>query len=91
MVTGGEVIVELTNTQLGMSALHSVMPTPGAVMAAVLACVEAKGLCWGGALILGLALVMCKNGGGGLGGGCVSIYTSFHAHVAHLARWLYCE
>lgn len=44
VVTGGEVIVELTNTQLGMSALHSVMPTSGAVMAAVLACVEAKGL-----------------------------------------------
>ena len=74
--------MELTNTQLGMGGLHSVIPTSGAVMAAVLACVEAKGLhvcvgegpsfsvctCdmqWGGALILGLALVMCKNGGGG--------------------------
>ena len=45
MVTGGEVIVELTNTQLGMGALHSVIPTSGAVMAAVLACVEAKGWC----------------------------------------------
>ena len=45
VVTGGEVIVELTNTQLGMGALHSVIPTSGAVMAAVLACVEAKGWC----------------------------------------------
>ena len=44
VVTGGEVIVELTNTQLGMGGLHSVMPTSGAVMAAVLACVEEKGL-----------------------------------------------
>ena len=44
MVTSGEVIVELTNTQLGMGGLHSVIPTSGAVMAAVLACVEAKGL-----------------------------------------------
>ena len=45
VVTGGEVIVELTNSQLGMGALHSVIPTSGAVMAAVLACVEAKGWC----------------------------------------------
>ena len=45
VVTGGEVIVELTNSQLGMGALHSVIPTSGAVMAAVLACVEAKGVC----------------------------------------------
>ena len=67
MITGGEVIVELTNTQLGMGALHSVIPTSGAVMAAVLACVEAKGL---HTCVLGPSFSACtcnmQNEGGGL-------------------------
>ena len=43
VVTSGELIVEVANNQLGMGSLHSTLPTSGAVVAAVLACVEEKG------------------------------------------------
>lgn len=43
VVTSGEVVVEITNNQLGMGKLHSTLPCAGAVMAAVLACVEEQG------------------------------------------------
>ena len=43
VVTNGEVVVELTNNQLGMGNLHSTLPCSGAVLAAVLACVEGRG------------------------------------------------
>lgn len=40
VVTSGEVVVEIANTQLGMGNLHSTLPCSAAVMAAVLACVN---------------------------------------------------
>ena len=43
VVTSGELIVEVANNQMGMGVLHSTLPTSGAVVAAVLGCVEAKG------------------------------------------------
>ncbi len=43
MVTNGEVIAELFNSDQGMSLLHSVLPVCGAVVSCVLACVEGPG------------------------------------------------
>ena len=43
VVTNGEMVVEISNNQLGMGNLHSIQPCAGAVMAAVLACVEEQG------------------------------------------------
>ena len=43
VVTNGEMVVEVTNNQLGMGNLHSVHPCAGAIMAAVLACVNDQG------------------------------------------------
>ncbi len=43
VVTSGEVIVEVTNNQVGMGNLHSTLPVCGAVISAVLACVEENG------------------------------------------------
>ncbi|XP_064399991.1 uncharacterized protein LOC135346330 isoform X2 [Halichondria panicea] len=40
VVTSGEVIVEVTNNQVGMGNLHSTLPVCAAVVSAVLACVE---------------------------------------------------
>ena len=78
VVTGGEVIVELTNSQMGMGALHSVIPTSGAIMAAVLACVEAKGWCVCVEVVTSLPVIhslALKNDGRGLGlWPCVSLY-----------------
>lgn len=78
VVTGGEVIVELTNSQMGMGALHSVIPTSGAIMAAVLACVEAKGWCVCVEEVTSLPVIhslALKNDGRGLGlWPCVSLY-----------------
>ena len=43
VVTNGEVIVEISNNQLGMGNLHSSLQVCGAVAAAVLACVKGDG------------------------------------------------
>ena len=43
VVTNGEVVVEVSNNQLGMGNLHSTQPCAGAIMAAVLACVRDQG------------------------------------------------
>ncbi len=43
MVTNGEVIVEVCNTNIGMNHLHSVLPVCGAVVSSVLACVDGSG------------------------------------------------
>ena len=40
VVTNGEVIVEISNNQLGMGNLHSSLQVCGAVAAAVLGCVR---------------------------------------------------
>lgn len=40
VVTSGETIVELTNSQIGMGNLHSTLACAGGVQAAVLACVD---------------------------------------------------
>ena len=44
VVTNGEIIVEITNNQLGMGSLHSTLPCAGAITAAVLACAEEEGV-----------------------------------------------
>ena len=40
MVTSGELVAEIHNTQLGMRGLHSTLPCSGAVIAAALACAD---------------------------------------------------
>lgn len=40
VVTNGEIIVEISNNQLGMGNLHSTLQVCGSVAAAVLACVK---------------------------------------------------
>ena len=42
VVTNGEVVVEISNNQLGMGNLHSTLQVCGSVTAAVLACVKAE-------------------------------------------------
>ena len=41
-VTSGEVVLEITNTQIGMGNLHSTLACSGAVTAAVLACLDPR-------------------------------------------------
>lgn len=64
VVTSGELVVEITNTQQGMGNLHSTLPCSAAVVAATLACVdksnsegELRGAGRGGC-------VECDNAGG---------------------------
>jgi hypothetical protein len=40
VVTSGELVVEITNTQLGMGNVHSALPCSAGIIAAVLACVD---------------------------------------------------
>ena len=40
VVTSGEEVVEISNTQIGMGNLHSTLPCSAAIMSAVLACVD---------------------------------------------------
>ena len=40
VVTNGEIVVEISNNQLGMGNLHSTLQVCGSVAAAVLACVK---------------------------------------------------
>lgn len=40
VVTSGELVTEIFNTQLGMGNLHSTLPCSAAIIAAVIACVN---------------------------------------------------
>ncbi len=40
VVTNGEMVVEINNSQLGMGNLHSTLACSGAIVAAVLSCVD---------------------------------------------------
>ena len=40
VVTSGELVVEITNTQQGMGNLHSTLPCSAAIVAATLACAD---------------------------------------------------
>lgn len=40
VITSGELVVEIFNSQLGMGNLHSTLPCSAGIMAAVLSCVD---------------------------------------------------
>jgi len=43
LLTDGETVVEVENSQLGFKKVHSLLPVCGAIVGAVLACIESKG------------------------------------------------